>query len=202
MWGAETTASRVNDAMTPRTVPTDDRSPALHRRAFLIGAGVAGLTFSAGCLQGPSSGGPDYGSREIDDGPLFGPGLQDETDRDYYAALVVTEAHVDGFDLDRLSDVEAAFVNDTDFRTAYLGVIQVSALNSSTRFELVDVHESSVNLTVVIAVRDDTPHSDDRVITTLLLRVDRDGGGVPDTIAVELDVGEHHETFSGSQLES
>lgn len=186
--------------MSPRPVLTDGRSPALHRRAFLLGSGVVGLSLSAGCLQGPSSGGPDYESREIDDGPIFGPGLLEETDRAYYAALVVTEAQVDRFDFDRLSDAEAAFVNTTDFRTAYLGVIQVSELNSSMRFDLVDIHASDANLTAVVAVRDDTPYADDRVITTLWLRVDSDGGSVPDTIAVELDIGEHHETFSGSRV--
>lgn len=183
------------------TVLTDDRSPRLHRRTFLIGAGLAGLSLSAGCLQGPSSGGPGYDSIEIDDGPVFGPGLQNDVHRDYFAALVVTDSQADRFDLGRLSDAEAEFVDATDFRTAYLGVIQVSALNSSMRFELVDLHESDVNLTVVVAIRDDPPHSDDRVITTLLLQVDRDGWRVPKNIAVELDIGEHHETFSGSRIE-
>ena len=52
---------------------------------------------------------------------------------------------------------------------------------------------------VNVAVRDETPHSDDAVITTLLLRVARDGSAAPDNIAVELDIGDHHETFSGSR---
>jgi hypothetical protein len=78
-------------------------------------------------------------------------------------------------------------------------VIQVSALRSSMRFEIVDIHESGVNLTVNVAVRDEEPRSDDQVVTTLLLRVAREPEGVPDNIAVELDIGEHHETFSGAR---
>ena len=83
------------------------------------------------------------------------------------------------FDFEWLSDAETEFVTGTEFGESYLGVVQVSALTSSMRFEVVDVHESDVNLTVNVAVRDDTPHSDDRVITTLLLRVTRGGERVP-----------------------
>jgi len=67
------------------------------------------------------------------------------------------------------------------------------------RFDVVDLHESDANLTVAVAVRDDPPRSDNRAITILLLRVAREGG-VPGRIAVELGVGDHHETFSGTRL--
>ncbi|MEF8915513.1 hypothetical protein [Natronomonas sp.] len=163
--------------------------------------GTAGLTGLAGCswVSDPSSGGPAYEAREIDDGPVFDPGLQEATERDYAAALVVTESDAELFDFARLSEADAAFVDETDFEVSYLGVIQVSALRSSMRFEVVDIHESDVNLTVNVAVRDDEPRSDDLVITTLLLRVAREGDAPPGNIAVELDIGEHHETFSGSR---
>lgn len=159
---------------------------------------MTGTTLLAGCLSSPSSGGPAYEKIEIDNGPVFGPGLQDETERAYYAALVVTEAEAGMFDFERLSETETAFVSETDFGASYLGMIQVGALHSSMRFEIVDIHGSDVNLTVNVAIRDDPPHSDDRVIATLLLRVARKGAA-PDAIAVELDIGDHHKTFSGSR---
>lgn len=164
-----------------------------------MATGTAGLTGFIGCLSAPSSGGPAYEDIEIDDGPVFGPGLQDMKQRSYYAALICTEEEADLFDFDRLLDSETAFVTETNFGESYLGLIQASPLNSSMRFDVVDIHESDVNLTVNVAIRDDPPHSDDRVISTLLLRVARDRGEVPDSIAVELDIADHHETFSGSR---
>lgn len=177
------------------TTPSPPPSPA--RRSLLAAAGASAAVLLAGCLAGPSSGGPPYEAHEVDDGPVFGPGLADEGERAYFAALVTSDGEADDFDWRRAREADRAFVEGTDLRTSYLGLVQVSALNSSMRFEVVDLHESEANLTVVVAVRDPTPHSDDRVISTLLLRVDREGGGVPDRIAVELDIGEHHETFSG-----
>lgn len=174
-----------------------DRPPSTHRRWLLSAVASGGAALLAGCLESPSSGGPPYETHEVDDGPVYGSGLQDENERAYFAALVTSEDEADAFDWDRAREADRAFVDGTDFRTSYLGLVQVSALNSSMRFEVVDLHESDVNLTVVVAVRDPTPHSEDRVISTLLLRVDREGGGVPDRIAVELDIGDHHETFSG-----
>lgn len=186
--------------MPPRPDSNDVNAPALHRRMFLGWAGVAGMTLSTGCLEVPSSGSPDYESSEIDNGAIFGPGLQDDLDREYDAALVVTESEANVFDLDRLSDAETAFINTTDFSSSYLGVIQVSEIDASRRIEVVDIHQSNVNLTVVVAVRGDTSNADERVITTLLLRVERVEEGIPDTISVELDIGDDHETFSGSQV--
>ncbi|MFC6720225.1 hypothetical protein ACFQHN_22100 [Natrialbaceae archaeon GCM10025896] len=118
------------------------------------------------------------------------------TEQGYYAALVVTDDEAELLDFERLSDVEAAFVRGTDFSASYLGLVQVCPLNSSMRFEIVDIHESDVNLTVNVVVRDETPHSDDQVISTLLLRVSHP---VPDRISVELDIADHHETFSGTR---
>lgn len=171
--------------------------PPFDRRSLLAAAGATAAVLLAGCLAGPSSGGPPYESHEVDDWPVYAPGLADESERAYFAALVTSEDEADAFDWRRAREADRAFVEGTDFRTSYLGLVQVSALNSSMRFEVVDLHESDVSLTVVVAVRDPTPRSDDRVISTLLLRVDREGGGGPARIAVELDIGDHHETFSG-----
>jgi len=186
--------------MGPKPDASGPLQSVLDRRRLLLATGTTGIAILSGCLSDPSSGGPAYETLEIDDGPAVGPGLRDESERDFFAALVVTDEEAGMFDFERLSDAETEFVSATDFGESYLGVVQVSALNSSMRFEVVDLHESDVNLTVNVAVRDDTPHSDDRVITTLLLRVTRGGERVPDSIAVELDVGGHHETFSGSRL--
>lgn len=96
---------------------------------------------------------------------------------------LVTENKAELFDFARLSDVEVEFVRGTDFSASYLRLVQVCPLSSSMRFELVEIQESDANLTVNVVVRDETPHSDDRVISTLLLRVSHP---VPDRIAVEL----------------
>ncbi|MFC4357956.1 hypothetical protein ACFO0N_08350 [Halobium salinum] len=171
----------------------------LDRRAVLTVVGAAWLGSFAGCLDGPSSGGPPYETREVDDGSLFGPGLQDENERAYYAALVADAEATSHFDWEQAGDADRAFVEETDFAESYLGLVQVGQLTSSMRFEVVDCKESDVNLTVVLAVRDDEPHSDDRVITTLLFRMTSDRRRVPENVAVELDVGDHHETFSGGR---
>ena len=65
------------------------------------------------------------------------------------------------------------------------------------RFDVLEVKESDVNLTVVVAVRDEPPYSDDQVITTLLVSVTGEHRTAPDRIGVELDIGDHLETFSG-----
>jgi hypothetical protein len=180
----------------PVTDPDAHSPGGLDRRTLLVLTGTAGITTLSGCLSGSSSDGPSYEHIEIDDGPTFGPGLQDVTERGYYAALVVTEDDAELFDFERLSDVEAEFVRGTDFSASYLGLVQVCPLNSSMRFEIGDVHESDVTLTVNGVVRDETPHSDDRVISTLLLRVSHP---VPDRIAVKLDIADSHEMFSGTR---
>jgi len=148
----------------------------------------------SGCLSDSASGGPSHEQLEIDDGPTFDPGLQDVTEEGYYAALVATEDAAALFDFERLSDAEAEFVRETDFGASYLGVVQVCPLSSSMRFELLDVQDSEATVTVSLAVRDEAPHSDDRVISTLLLRISHP---VPDRIAVELDIADRRETFSG-----
>jgi hypothetical protein len=148
-------------------------------------------------VTAPSAGGPPYTSHEIDDGPVFGPGLRDEHERAYYAGVVTTECEASAFEMDRLDDESTAFVEETDFSRASLGVVQVSQLNSSMRFDVLELSESDVTLTVVVAVRDEPPYSDDRVITTLLLRVTGQHRTPPDRIAVELHIGDHHVTFAG-----
>jgi hypothetical protein len=163
----------------------------LDRRSLLLATGVAGATLLSGCLTQPSSGGPSYESLEIDDGPVFEPGLADETQRNYYAGLVGAEAQVSAFDTDLLAGAAADFVTETDFDASYLGVIQVGAVDPAARCDVVDIHASDETLTVVVAVRAHTPGAGDRAITTLVLRVARDSG-VPNAIAVELDIGDHH----------
>ncbi|WP_229113809.1 hypothetical protein [Halapricum desulfuricans] len=179
------------------TDPDAPLSPRIERRTLLVLTGTASAAAISGCLSAPSSRGPSYERLEIDGSPPFEPGLQDVTDRGRYAALVVTERQAELFDFRRLSDPEAAFVGETDFSASYLGVVQVCPLNSSMRFEVVDVHESDVTLTVGAVVRDEPPHSDDRVISTLLLRIRRPA---PDRITVELDIANRRETFSGARL--
>jgi hypothetical protein len=178
------------------TNPDAHSSLEIDRRKLLVLTGTAGITTVSGCLSAPSANGLSYEHIEIDDGPTFGPGLQDVTERGYYAALVATGDEAGLFGFERLSDVEAEFVRGTDFSASYLGLIQVCPLNSSMRFEIVDLHESESTLTVNVVIRDEPPHSDDRVISTLLLRVSHP---VPDHIAVNLDIADRSETFSGGR---
>ena len=117
----------------------------------------------------------------------------------FYAALVEDEAATNAFDLHGLVETDTReFVERTDFRRQYLGVVQVGGINSSMRFRVPDVSESTVNLTVIATLEDETPYSEDRVITTLLIRVTRTRRTVPDNIRVELSIGDRHEVFTGS----
>ncbi|SEO21820.1 hypothetical protein SAMN04487948_101150 [Halogranum amylolyticum] len=166
------------------------------RRRLLAAFGAT--TTLSGCLSAPSSGGPQYETHEIDGGAVFAPGLQDENEDAVFAALVTTSEESEAFVLDQFpAKADRTFVRATDFATQYLGVVQVAGLNSSMGLRVVDVAASRANLTVVVAVDDPTPQSDDRVVTTLLVRVTRDGDPVPDAIRVELSFDGRHETFSG-----
>jgi hypothetical protein len=167
------------------------------RRAVL--AGAAGLAAAApGCLGAPAAGGPRYETRELDVGGVYRPGLRDETEEAFYAALVASQAAEGAFDLDAVPRAgDRAFVRETDFDAAVLAVVQVAGLNSSTVLRAVDVALTRANLVVVVAVDDPTPYSDDRVVTTLLVRVRRDGAPVPDRIRVELSLDGREVTFSG-----
>lgn len=167
------------------------------RRRFLAALGAT--TALSGCLSAPSSGGPQYETHEIDGGAVFASGLRDENEDAVFAALVTTSEESGAFVLDQFPrEADRRFVRTTDFATQYLGVVQVAGLNSSMNLRVVDVAASRVNLTVVAAVDDPTPQSDDRVVTTLLVRVTRNGDPVPDAIHVELSFDGRHETFSGN----
>lgn len=173
----------------------------MNRRTFL-GITAAGATGLAGCVSpwsDPSSAPPQYETREVDDGAVYGPGLQDETERAFFAALVTSEAEAEAFDLERLGrGADRAFVTDTDFRRWYLGVVQVSGVSSSRTVWLVDMAASDVNLGLVLALEDPTPRSDDQVVTTFLVRVHREGGPPPEGIWVQLEVDGRTVTFEGT----
>jgi hypothetical protein len=171
---------------------------AMPRRELLAASASAGMFALAGCLSSPSSGGPPYEIHELDDGPVYEPGLQDEAELAYFATLVTDRDEADAFDLSGQSRAVAReFVAATDFDEQLLGVVQVAGLNSSMVLRVPDVSLSDVNLTVVVSVEDKTPFSDDRVISTLFVRVTRTENRRPNRIAVELSLGEQHRTFSG-----
>lgn len=180
-----------------RGTPSEDIPGLCCRRTVLSGIGVIGLGFLPGCSMDLSSGGPSYEHHEIDDGPVFAPGLQDTSKREYYATLIASADDTTQFDWERAGGSARDFVASTTFDEAYLGIIQVGNVEPSTSLDVVDLTRSDVNLTAVIAVRNGSPSGEDRVITTLLLRVRRDGNRVPAQIAVELDIGDQHETFTG-----
>jgi hypothetical protein len=162
----------------------------------LLLTGTVGIAVLPGCLSELSSDSLSYEHLEIDDGPTFEPGLQDLTEEGYYAALVVTEQERELFDFARLSDTESEFVRGTDFSSSYIGLAQVGPLNSSMRFDVTGVDERDDNLRVNVTIRDEPPHSDDRVISTLLLRIPRPA---PAGITVELGIADRLETFSGTR---
>jgi hypothetical protein len=174
------------------------------RRGFLglVGGGVTSL---AGCLESPSSSPPPYETREIADGPCYQPGLRDEQSLDFFAGLVTTDSEARAFDLRVLPrKTDRAFIEATDYRTSYLGVVQVSGLHPSTSIWLVDMAAPPERLGLVLAVEDETTRSDERVITTYLGRVQKKGQAPcllreppPDRIWVQLSIGDRTETFSG-----
>lgn len=152
-----------------------------------------------GCLESPSSSPPPYETREIDDGPCYEPGLQDELSMDFFAGLVTSEVEARGFDLQGLPlAADRAFIESTDYRTSYLGVVQVSGLNSSMSIWLIDMAATPEQLGLVLGLEDEPPHSDDRVITTFLVRVRKERLTPPDRIWVQLSIGNRTEHFSGN----
>jgi hypothetical protein len=189
--------------MTPTPSNQESPTPArpwLGRRQVLAGGmGLLALPL-AGCGWSPSSGGPPFEFHEVDDGPVFGPGLQDELDLEFYAAVVTDEAATEAFDVDRLPPDAHSFIRATDFGSQYLAVVQVSGVNSSMAFDVADVAEGGANTTVVASLDDRTPHSEDRVISTLLVRVTAQGGFDPEGVTVEFHLNDRHETFEGDRV--
>lgn len=169
-----------------------------NRRRFLTLTAGGVITAVGGCLTGPSSGGPPYETHEIDDGPVYRPGLQATRDRAYFAALVTTEEGIDAFDLDRLPRAaDREFIESTDFEAELLGLIQVGGVPSGYQYRVPDVSLSDVNLTVIAVLEGDEQVPADTVISTLLLRVTRTRQSTPDRISVELDIEGEHQMFSG-----
>jgi hypothetical protein len=184
----------------PSGTPRVPASPRLRRRQVLAGGlGLLAVPL-AGCGFSPSSGGPPFEFHEVDDGPVFGPGLQDELELEFYAALVADEGATDAFDVDRLPPDAHSFLRATDFDTQYLAVVQVSSVNPSMVFDVADVAEGGSNTTVVANLDDRTPHSEDRVISTLLVRVTAQGGFDPEGVNVEFHLNDRHETFGGERI--
>lgn len=152
----------------------------------------------AGCLEAPSSSPPPYETLEIDDGPCYRPGLQDELSMDFFAGLVTSETEARQFDLQVLPRKEdRTFIESIDYRSTYLGVVQVSGLNSSMSIWLVDMAATPEQLGLVLGIEADPPHSDDRVITTFLVRVEKEHPTPPERIWVQLSIGDRTEIFSG-----
>ncbi len=166
------------------------------RRGFLSLVGIGVLSF-AGCLESASSRPPPYETREIDDGPFYDPGLQNEQSMNFFADLVTSASEARGFDLQTLPrQTDRTFIEATDYRTAYLGVVQVSGLSSSMSIRLVDIAATPEQLGLVLSVEDETPQSDDRVIITFLIRVQPERQIPPDRIWIQLSIGDRTETFS------
>ncbi|MHB9287020.1 hypothetical protein ACKVMT_08270 [Halobacteriales archaeon Cl-PHB] len=151
----------------------------------------------AGCLESPSSAPPPYETREIDDGPVYKLGLRDELSMDFFADLVTSDSEAREFDLQALPrKTDRTFIEETDYRTSYLGVVQVSGLTSSMSIWLIDMAAAPGDLGLVLGVEDETPQTDDRVITTFLVRVRKERQTPPTGIWVQLSIGDRTETFS------
>lgn len=162
---------------------------------------MAALGPLAGCLRSPSSSSPPYDAVEVDDGPVYGPGLQSEIEESFFAGLIVEDPGADRFDRQSLPPAARMFLAETDFDTHLLGVVQVAGVKGSTHLDVVDLALTTASLTVVLALRDEPPQSEDRVITTLVLRVPRRAAGsAPDRINVELGIDDRDVTFSGERV--
>ena len=180
----------------PATQSIDD--PRVPRR-WVLGA-TAALVPLAGCLTSPSSSSPPHEAVEVDDGPLYGPGLESELEEAFYAGLIVEDSGADRFDRPSLPSAARTFLAETDFSSHLLGVIQVAGVHSSTHLDVVYLALTTASFTVVLALRDEPPYSDDRVITTLLIRVPRRAvGAAPERINVELGIDDRDVTFSGDR---
>lgn len=154
----------------------------------------------AGCLSAPSSSTPAHEAVEIDDGPVFEPGLVSELDEAYYAALLLDDSVRSAFDRDRLGSEADTFLGETDFDAQIVGLVQVAGVNSSMHFDVVDLALTHSGFTVVLALRDEPPYSEDRVISTILVRVDRRSGPQPNRMWVDLGIGGRDVSFAGEVI--
>lgn len=187
----------------PPTFSTRERhatGPSLGRRGFLaVGAGVFAGSL-AGCTGSPSSGGPPFTFHEVDDGPVFGPGLHDEREREFYAGLLVDRAAIAAFDRERLRPDARSFLAATEFDGQYLVVVQVSGVPASMDFDVADVAEGGSDTTVVASLDDRSPAAENRVVSTLLVRVTARDGFEPRGVTVEFHLNERHRTFDGVRV--
>lgn len=125
------------------------------------------------------------------------PASTGETERECDAPLITIAGDTSGFDGERAGESARRLIEETGFNDSYLAGIQVRNVDPSMQFDVVAIKQFDANITVVIAVRNGSPSGEDRVITTLLLRVPLSGNEVPEQVAVVLDIGDFRETVTG-----
>ncbi len=81
----------------------------------MLTAGAVAISLG-GRLRAPSSDGPPYETYEVDDGPVYGPGLEAERQIAFDAGLVTTEADGGAFQ-SRLTPTDRQFIDRIEFPT-------------------------------------------------------------------------------------
>lgn len=116
----------------------------------------------------------------------------DEESRPFHVTVVASADGVARFDAAVLEPEAERFVEETDFDRQFLVVVEAFPASSEPdyRIERLEWDDDSLHLFV-----DDSSDGGtmDVTVETLLVRVDRDGRGIPDVVTVTTDEGE---TFS------
>jgi hypothetical protein len=183
----------------------------MHRRA-LAALAVAAVLVLAGCGgTGPGSGtttpttpdpSPEYSATVFDSGPTDHPiiegGLvpsEEFGNTSHYVSLLTDASDTDRFNRSRLPEDAAQFVDETDFETASLVVVQAYPKSSVPDYRVESVTRDGDTLD--IGINDSSEMgTDDITLETVLLRVDHDGTP-PSEARIETQNGVTFDTADG-----
>lgn len=183
----------------------------MHRRTLATVA-VATVLVLTGCGgTGPGSGtttpttpnpAPEYSATVFDSGPTDQPiidgGLVPDDqfgNTSYYATLLTDASDTDRFNRSRLPDDAAQFVEETDFETASLVVVQAYPKSSVPDYRVESVTRDDDTLDIGINDSSEVG-TDDITLETVLIRVAHDGTP-PSGAAIQTQDGVTFDTESG-----
>jgi predicted small lipoprotein YifL len=150
----------------------------------------------------PPTGSPEYDVTVFDSGPTDHPIIEggitpsDEFgNTSYYATLLTEASETERFDRSRLPDDTAQFVDETDFETASLVVVQAYPKSSVPDYRVESVTRDGDTLDIRINDSSEMG-TDDITVETVLIRVSHDGTP-PNEARIETQTGATFDTDDG-----
>lgn len=177
---------------------------ALAVAAVLVLAGCGGTGPGSGTTTDPATPDPtpEYSASVFDSGPNDQPIIEgglsptdDYGNTSYYATLLTERSDTDRFDYGRLPDAQAQFVNETDFETASLVVVQAYPKSSVPNYRVESVTRGGDTLDIRINDSSEMG-TDDITVETVLIRVSHDGTP-PSEARIETQTGDSFGTDDG-----